>query len=121
MAHIVKNRVLETSTTTGTGDFTLEGAIAGYTAFGGRMSSPNDTCWYYIEGVGANGNATGEFESGLGTYSASNTLTRSYVSESSNSDALVSFSAGTKRVGITVPSEFVMTIGRSMARILGCY
>lgn len=101
MAHIVEPRVLETSTTTGTGALTLAGALTGFRTFGSVMTSPSDTCWYYIEAVDANGNATGDYEEGLGTYSASNTLTRTTVSRSSNANAAVNFAAGTKRVGIT--------------------
>lgn len=102
MAHITEDRILETSVSTGTGAFALAGAITGFRTFGSVMSSPSDTCWYYIEAVDASGNASGDFEIGLGTYSASNTLTRTAVIRSSNSNAAVSFSAGDKRVGLTL-------------------
>lgn len=102
MAHITEDRVLETTTTTGTGALTLAGAVTGYRTFASVMTSPSDTCWYYIEAVDANGNATGAYEEGLGTYSGANTLTRTTVFRSSNSDAAVSLAAGTKRVGITL-------------------
>lgn len=102
MAHVSEPRVLETSTTTGTGALTLAGAITGFRAFSSVMTSPSDTCLYYIEAVDADGVPTGDWECGLGTYSGANTLTRTTVVRSSNSGSAVSFAAGTKRVGITI-------------------
>lgn len=95
MAHIIEDRVRETTTTTGTGAITLAGAATGFRAFASVMSSPSDTCYYVISG-GA------EWETGLGTYSAANTLTRTTVLRSSNANAAVSFSAGTKDVVMTL-------------------
>lgn len=99
MAYITADRVLETTTTTGTGNITLAGNVSGFRAFS-SVCATNDTGPYYIEGVDANGVPTGEFETGLFTYSAANTLTRTTVLASSNAGAAVNFSAGTKRVGI---------------------
>lgn len=101
MAHISEDRVLETSTTTGSGNFALAGAVTGYRTFASQMAV-SDTCWYAIWGVDANGSPTGEWEGGLGTYSATNTLTRTTVLESSNAGSVVTFSAGTKYVAITL-------------------
>jgi hypothetical protein len=97
MAHVLADRVMETSTTTGTGAFTLAGAYTGYRRFSAVLST-NDTCRYCIAGVDGNGNDTGEWEVGLGTYSATSTLTRTTVESSSNGNTAVNFSAGTKRV-----------------------
>jgi hypothetical protein len=106
MAFVTEDRVQETSTTTGTGDFTLAGAVAGFRAFS-AVCSVSDTVPYTIEAVDGSGIPTGEFETGVGTYSASNTLTRTTVFESSNAGAAVNFSAGTKRVFIAMPGRFV--------------
>jgi hypothetical protein len=100
MALQIRDRVLETTTTTGTGDITLAGAVAGFQQFS-AVCSVADTCYYMIEAIDSSGTPTGEWESGLGTYSALNTLTRTTVNASSNSNAAVTFSAGTKRVGIS--------------------
>lgn len=100
MAHVAEVRVLETTTTTGTGALTLAGAVTGYRTFA-SVCSTNDTCLYYIEAVDSNGNATGDYEAGFGTYSGANTLTRTTVIRSSNANAAVNFASGTKRVGIT--------------------
>lgn len=120
MAHQIENRVLETTTTTGTGNITLAGAVTGYTSFGGVVAV-GDTFDYYIEAVDGSGNASGDYEVGRGTYSATNTLTRTRVESSTNSNSLVSFSAGTKRVGLIVSANSVTTIGRVLARVLGIY
>lgn len=101
MAHISEDRVLETSTTTGTGNLTLAGAVTGYRTFASVMVT-TDTCLYAVWGVDVNGSPTGEWEGGIGTYSATNTLTRTTVLESSNAGAAVNFSAGTKYVAISL-------------------
>lgn len=106
MAHIYASRVFETSTTTGTGALTLAGtAPTGFRPFSAVMTSPSDTCIYLIQGVDGSGNPTAEWEVGLGTYSAANTLTRTTVLESSNANAAVSFSAGTKQVAIAASGQ----------------
>lgn len=108
MAHIYASRVLETSTTTGTGALTLAGTSpTGFRPFSAVMTSPSDTCIYLIQGVDGSGNPTSEWEIGIGTYSASNTLTRTTVLSSSNANAAVSFSAGTKQVAIAADSTRV--------------
>ena len=106
MTLIIKDRVVETSTSTGTGNFTLSGALAGYRAFS-SVCSTNDICYYMIEAIDASGVPTGDWETGLGTYSAANTLTRTTVIASSNSNAAVSFAAGTKRVSISAISSMM--------------
>lgn len=93
MAHIWKDRVKETATTTGTGSFTLAGAVDRFRAFS-SVCATNDTFEYTIEGAAG----TGEWETGYGTYSGTNTLARTLVRDSSNAGAAVNFSAGTKTV-----------------------
>jgi hypothetical protein len=97
MALVVKDRVQETSTTTGTGTFTLAGAVTGFQAF--SVIGNANTTYYAIVG-GA------EWEVGLGTYSSTGTtLSRDTVLESSNGGTAVNFSAGTKNVFVTYPAE----------------
>lgn len=96
MVFLTSDRVQETSTTTGTGSFTLAGAVAGFRALS-SVCSTNDTFPYTIEAVDGSGVPTGEWECGIGTYSGSSTLARTTVLSSSNSNAAVNFSAGTKR------------------------
>ena len=97
MALVVKDRVQESSTTTGTGTFTLAGAVSGFQSFS-VIGNGNTT--YYAIVMGS------EWEVGLGTYTSSGTtLSRDTVLESSNSGSLVNFSAGTKNVFVTYPAE----------------
>jgi hypothetical protein len=92
MAYIVADRVKETTTVTGTGPATLAGAASGYRSFASQLSI-GDTCAYVI----VNSNAS-EWETGIGTYSAVNTLTRTTVQASTNANAAVVFTAGVKDV-----------------------
>ena len=97
MALIVKDRVQETSTTTGTGTLTLAGAVTGFQSF--SVIGDGNTTYYAII-------MDSQFEIGIGTYTASGTtLSRTTVLESSNAGALVNFSAGTKSVFCTYPAE----------------
>lgn len=100
MSHIVADRVKDTTTTTGTGTVTLSGtAPTGFRTFGSVMAD-GETTFYCISHQAAN-----EWEIGIGTYTASGTtLARTTVIASSNSNAAVSFSAGTKDVFITSPA-----------------
>jgi hypothetical protein len=97
MALVVKDRVQETTTTSGTGTITLAGAVTGFQSFS-VIGDANTT--YYTIAAGS------QFEVGIGTYTLSGTtLSRDIVLESSNAGALVNFSAGTKSVFVTYPAE----------------
>jgi hypothetical protein len=97
MALVVKDRVQETSTTTGTGTLTLGGAVSGFQSF--SVIGNANTTYYAIVGGS-------EWEVGLGTYTSSGTtLSRDTILESSNGGTAVNFSAGTKNVFVTYPAE----------------
>ena len=99
MALVLADRVKETTTTTGTGTVTLLGASTGYQSF--AVVGNANTTYYTIAGQ-----TTSEWEVGIGTYTSSGTtLSRDTVLASSNSGSLVTFSAGTKDVFVTYPSE----------------
>ena len=100
MAFTLNDRVKETSTTIGTGTFDLAGAEIGFESFVSGIGNSNST-YYAISNDG-----TSEWEVGIGTVTsgAPNTLSRDTVITSSNSDALVTFSAGTKTVFCTLPA-----------------
>jgi hypothetical protein len=97
MALILKDRVLETSVTTGTGTITLAGAVTDYQGFTSAIGAGNTT-YYTI----TNPN-TGEWEVGLGTV-GTNTLTRDTVL-SSSTGSKVSFTEGTKNVFCDYPAS----------------
>ncbi len=99
MAIVVKDRVQQTSTTTGTSDFVLSGSVVGFQEF----SAIGNTNTTYYAAVDPN---TGDWEVGVGTYSTTGpTLTRDTVLESSNAGAKVVFTAGAKNVFCTYPAE----------------
>ena len=99
MALVIEDRVMEKSVSNGTGDFTLTGAETGYRTFS-TVCSVGDSVYYTIQSVASSGLPGTEWECGYGTYSAANTLTRTTIIASSNSNAAVSFSAGNKQVFI---------------------
>jgi len=89
MAHLWPSRVRETTTTTGTGTYTLAGAVTGYRTFAAVLSN-GDTVDVCIR-MGAN------WELGRYTFNAG-TLARTAVLASSNADAAVDWVAGTKDI-----------------------
>ena len=94
MALVVKDRVRENSTTTGTGTFTLSGAVTGFQTFSTAIGNTNTTYYAIVN--------QGEWEVGLGTVGAG-TLSRDTVL-SSSTGSKVNFTSGTKDVFCTYPS-----------------
>lgn len=95
------NRVAETATTTGTGTFTLGGALLKHQSFGTAYGTGGNTSVYYDIEM-----ATGEWETGVGTYlGATNQLQRDIVLASSAGGSKVSFPAGSKTVHVPRPAE----------------
>ena len=100
MALVINDRVKVTSTTTGTGAMALGSAVTGFETFAAGIGN-NNTTYYCIFNQG-----TTEFEVGLGTLDGSSAnLTRTTVISSSNSDAAVNFTSGTKDVFCTLPAS----------------
>lgn len=104
MPLVLADRVQETTTTTGTGTVTLNGATTGFQSF--SAIGNGNTTYYTISGGS-------EWEVGIGTYTSSGTtLARNTVLASSNSGSLVNFSAGSKNVFVTYPAKrSAMTTG----------
>ena len=99
MPLVLKDRVKETSTTTGTGTLTLGGAASGFQSFS-VIGDGNSTYYAIVDST------AGTWEVGIGTYTSSGTtLARNAVLESSNSGNLVNFGAGAKDVFVTYPAE----------------
>ena len=114
MALVINNRVRETTSTTGTGAVTLGGAVGGFQTFAAGIGNSNTT--YYAISL----NTANEWEVGLGTLNGdSSTLTRTTVLESSNSDSAVDFSAGSKEVFCTLPSEKAVYLDASDNQVGG--
>jgi hypothetical protein len=99
MTFVLADRVLETTTTTGTGSVTLLGASLGYQSF--AVVGNGNTTYYTIADLGG-----ANWEVGVGQYSTTGpTLARTTVLASSNAGSLVNFTTGTKNVFITQPAE----------------
>ena len=101
MALVINDRVKETTTTTGPGTLNLAGAVTGFETFVAGVGDGNTT-YYAITLPG-----TAEFEVGLGTITdaSPDTLARTTIISSSNSDSAVDFSAGTKTIFCTLPAS----------------
>lgn len=108
MALVVKDRVKVVSTTAGTGTLTLGSAVTGFQSF--SVIGNGNTTYYTIT------DDAGNWEVGIGTYTASGTtLSRDTILESSNGGSVVDFPSGNKTVFVTYPAErSVMTDGTTI-------
>jgi hypothetical protein len=102
---LTADRAKETTTTTGTGTITLLGAVAQFQAI--ATSIPVGSSFMYAI-VGQTGT---EWEVGNGTLLTSSTVQRDRVRSSSNSNAFVNFSAGTKDVFATITALYAESAG----------
>ena len=109
MAFVINDRVKETSTTTGTGTLDLGGAQQGFETFVAGIGNTNTT-YYAIFNQG-----TSEFEVGIGTVTDAtpDTLSRDTIISSSNGDAAVNFTGGTKDVFCTLPASKAVFLDNS--------
>jgi len=97
MALVIKDRVKETTTTTGTGTYTLAGAEVGFQSF--STIGNGNTTYYAVT-------YNNDWEVGIGTYTSSGTtLARTTILSSSNSNNAVNWSSGEKSVFVTQPSS----------------
>jgi len=97
MPLVLKDRVKETTTTTGTGTYTLAGALTGFEAFS-QVGDGNTTYYTCTDG--------NDFETGIGTFTLSGTtLARTTILQSSNSDNAVNWSSGTRTIFCTLPAQ----------------
>ena len=98
MALVLKDRIKQQTTTTGTTDaYVLSGSFTGFETFA-EIGDGNTT--YYCCTDGTN------FEIGIGTYTASGTtLARTTILQSSNSDAAVNWTSGSRTIFCTQPAE----------------
>jgi hypothetical protein len=99
MALVVKDRVKQTTTTTGTGNIVLNGNVDGFQTFAAALAD-GDTTYFGIFVP-----STNDYEVGLGTWTeGSATLARTTILESSNSGSAINITAQAE-VFITQPAE----------------
>lgn len=102
MALVFSDRVKETTTTTGTGTYSLDGGVVGFRTFVAGIGTTN-TC-YYCATDGT------DWEIGLGTVtdSSPDTLSRDSILASSNAGAAVNWGAGTKTIFNCQPASIIL-------------
>jgi len=91
------NRVKETTTTTGTGDLTLDGAEASYQAFNDAFSDGDKVWVCTVDGT--------DWEIANCTFTAPSTIARDTIEDSSNAGAAVNWGAGSKEVFCVLPAS----------------
>ena len=101
MAFILKDRVKESTVTTGTGNLSLAGAAATFDTFQSYLSN-GDTTFYAVVHTSS---GVDEWEVGLATWNTGNTLSRTTVLSGSNGTSAVNFSAGSKDIFMTLPAD----------------
>ena len=101
MALVINDRVKESSTTSGTGTINLAGVVTGFEGFVAGIGTTNTTYYTIFE------QGTVNWEVGIGTVTdaATDTLSRTTVISSSNSDNLVTFAGGSLDVFCTLPAS----------------
>ena len=101
MALVINDRVKESSTTSGTGTLNLAGVVTGFEGFVAGIGTGNTTYYSIFE------QGTTNWEVGVGTVTDAtpDTLSRTTVISSSNSDSLVTFAGGTLDVFCTLPAS----------------
>lgn len=107
MAHIYADRVKETSTSTGTGNLVLDGAVAGHISFMDAAVNYTNTFTYVVD-------AGSQWEIGKGHLTDNGTnyvLIRDAVIKSTNSNTFVNFSAGEKTLFLTLSAAHVIGDG----------
>lgn len=106
MIIVVKDRVKETTTTTGTGSLTLSGAVSGYQSFA-TIGDGNAT-FYTIDGGT-------QWEVGIGTYTSSGTTLSRDTILASSTGSIIDLASGTKSVFVSYPAGKAVTNSKSIA------
>lgn len=105
MAREIARRTRELTATTGTGTYTLAGAVSGHRAFSATLSDGDTVPYCIVYGT--------DYEIGIGTYTASGTtLARTTIRASSNSGSAVDWPSGDKEIWCAVdpadvPSPYI--------------
>ena len=112
MALTISDRIKETSNTTGTGTYTLAGAVTGFETFTANLSNSDTTYYCCTDNT--------DFEVGLGTFTSSGTaLARTTILASSNSNNAVSWTSGTRTLFCTLPAAKTVFLDASGNATIG--
>lgn len=112
MANRVRaDRVKETGNFTGLNNVTLTGNPTGFRTFSSACTNGSTFDYSLVE------DGTANWETGVGTYiSATNTVERTTILASSNSNAKVSFGSGTKYIFITMSGSSHATNDKTLSK-----
>ena len=99
MALVVKDRVQENTTTSGTGTLTLTGAVLGFQTFSTAIGNGNTTFYTIYDNVAQ------DWEVGVGTVGAGTLSRDTVLSNSLGTTAKISFASNAKSVFCTYPAE----------------
>ena len=111
MPLVIKDRIKETTTTTGTDTYNLGGAVAGFETFNQNLSNGDTTFYCCTDGT--------DFEVGSGVFTTSGTtLTRNQISSSNNNNK-VFWGSGTKTIFCTVPADRLPLIDSGALQLTG--
>jgi hypothetical protein len=115
MALILKDRVKESSSSSGTGSLTLGGAFPGYQTFNAAITT-GSTVYYTIHNLTAGSDT--EWEVGVGTFTSPATLSRDTVF-SSSTGSKVNFTSGVSglEVFITQPAEQALYTNQATGKV----
>jgi hypothetical protein len=117
MALVLKDRVKETSSSSGTGSITLGGAFPGYQTFNAAIAS-GSTVYYTIHNLAAG--SDDQYEVGVGTFTSPSTLSRDTVfTSSAGAPTKVNFTAGASglEVFITQPAGEAVYINDATGKV----
>jgi hypothetical protein len=116
MALVLKDRVKESSSSSGTGSITLGGAFLGYQTFNTAVAS-GSTVYYTIHNTTAGNDQ--EWEVGVGTFTAPSTLSRDTVFSSSAGGTTKTNFTGSSvlEVFITQPAEQAVYINDATGKV----
>jgi len=99
MALVVKDRVQENTTTSGTGTLTLSGAVPGYQTFSSAIGNGNTTFYTIYD------NVAGDWEVGIGTVGAGTLARTTVLSSSAGGTTKITLAGNTASVFCTYPAE----------------
>jgi len=108
------DRAAETSTTTGTGTYSLGGAITGWQGIVAACGTGSTVDYFVRDQAGGS-----DFEVGRGVITdlATDTLTRATILASSNAGAAVNWSAGTRDIVVTFTADAFNQLETSTANV----
>jgi hypothetical protein len=104
-----RDRILETTTTVGTGDYVLNGKITGYQTFVDSLPAGSSVdC--YVEAVDANGMPTGDWEVGFYTFVGGKIQRTQVTANSKKTTDPINWAAGPKRIGNALIAERIESL-----------